>query len=111
MSFDDVLTLAAGHGSCHDGRPMSSSPSPERAYRLRRRLLLVISLLVALVVTSGAATVLTALASRSAIQRAHDLEVASRRAALLSVVAREQYIHEAHTIILTTSTLNPCPRR
>jgi two-component system, NtrC family, sensor kinase len=61
---------------------------------------LVVSLLVALVVASGAGTVLTALASRSVILKAHDLEVASRRAALLSVIAREQYIHEAHTIIL-----------
>lgn len=75
-------------------------PHSPHVYRLRRRLLLVISLLVALVVTSGAATVLTGLASRSAIMEAHDLEVASRRAALLSVIAREQYIHEAHTIIL-----------
>jgi two-component system, NtrC family, sensor kinase len=76
-------------------------PTPsQRIYRLRRRLLLVISLLVALVITSGAGTVLTGLASRRAIMEAHDLEVASRRAALLSVVAREQYIHEAHTIIL-----------
>jgi signal transduction histidine kinase len=31
---------------------------------------------------------------------AHALELASRRAALLSVIVREQYIHEAHTIIL-----------
>ncbi|WP_437578298.1 sensor histidine kinase [Sorangium sp. So ce887] len=79
---------------------MAPPPAPQRLYRLRRRLLLVISLLVALVVASGAATVLTGLASRRAILEAHDLEVASRRAALLSVTAREQYIHEAHTIIL-----------
>ncbi len=80
--------------------PTAPPPAPPRLYRLRRRLLLVISLLVALVVVSGAATVLTGLASRRAILEAHDLEVASRRAALLSVTAREQYIHEAHTIIL-----------
>ncbi|WP_437926749.1 ATP-binding protein [Sorangium sp. So ce291] len=79
---------------------MAPPPAPQRLYRLRRRLLLVISLLVALVVVSGIATVLTGLASRRAILEAHDLEVASRRAALLSVTAREQYIHEAHTIIL-----------
>jgi signal transduction histidine kinase len=75
----------------------SSFPRP---YRLRGRLLLVVSLLVALVLASGVSAVLTAFSSRRAILRAHDLEVASRRAALLSVVAREQYIHEAHTIIL-----------
>jgi signal transduction histidine kinase len=71
-----------------------------RAYHLRGRLRLVISLLVALVLVSGATTVLTGLSSGRAIQRAHELEATSRRAALLSVVAREQYIHEAHTIIL-----------
>ncbi|WP_437723585.1 sensor histidine kinase [Sorangium sp. So ce861] len=79
---------------------MVKPPASQRTYRLRRRLLLVISLLVALVVASGVATVLTGLASRHAILEAHDLQVASRRAALLSVNAREQYIHEAHTIIL-----------
>ncbi|WP_437957259.1 ATP-binding protein [Sorangium sp. So ce119] len=79
---------------------MAPPPAPQRLYRLRRRLLLVISLLVALVVASGIATVLTGLASRRAILEAHGLEVASRQAALLSVTAREQYIHEAHTIIL-----------
>jgi signal transduction histidine kinase len=76
------------------------APSPARIYRLRSRLLLVISLSFALAVTSGACAVLTALTSRSAILEAHDLQVASRRAALLSVIVREQYIHEAHTIIL-----------
>ncbi|MFT3772630.1 MAG: HAMP domain-containing sensor histidine kinase [Minicystis sp.] len=76
------------------------APPSSPGYRLRARLLVVIGLLVALVFAGGAATVLTALASRSAIARAHDLELASRRAALLSVIAREQYIHEAHTIIL-----------
>lgn len=75
-------------------------PTAAAPYRLRRRLLLVVSLLVALVLMSAAGTVVTALASRGAILEAHALEVASRRAALLSVVAREQYIHEAHTIIL-----------
>ncbi|WP_437640342.1 sensor histidine kinase [Sorangium sp. So ce854] len=79
---------------------MAPPPAPQRLYRLRRRLLLVISLLVALVIASGIATVLTGLASRRAILEAHGLEVASRQAALLSVTAREQYIHEAHTIIL-----------
>ena len=69
-------------------------------YRLRARLLLVVSLLVTLVLAGGASAVFTALTSRHAILRAHDMEVASRRAALLSVFAREQYIHEAHTIIL-----------
>jgi signal transduction histidine kinase len=78
---------------------MPAPPSP-LGYRLRGRVLAIISLLVALVLASGAATVLTALASRSAIVEAHGLELTSRRAALLSVVAREQYIHEAHTIIL-----------
>ncbi|MDC3957412.1 sensor histidine kinase [Polyangium jinanense] len=78
---------------------MAVSSSPQ-AYRLRGRLLLTVSLLVALVLASGASAVVSALASRRAILKAHDLEVASRRAALLSVVAREQYIHEAHTIIL-----------
>jgi signal transduction histidine kinase len=78
---------------------MPTSPLP-RGYRLRRRLLVVISLLVVLVLAGSLAIVLTALVSRSAIARAHALELTSRRAALLSVVAREQYIHEAHTIIL-----------
>jgi signal transduction histidine kinase len=75
-------------------------PPPVRGYRLRARLLAVIGVLVALVVAAATVTVLTASASRRAIARAHDLELASRRAALLSVVAREQYIHEAHTMIL-----------
>ena len=74
--------------------------SPPATYRLRGRLLRVITVLVALVVVSGAATVLTGLGARRAILASHTLEVASRRAALLSVIAREQYIHEAHTIIL-----------
>ena len=74
--------------------------SPPTTYRLRGRLLRVITVLVALVVVSGAATVLTGLGARRAILASHALEVASRRAALLSVIAREQYIHEAHTIIL-----------
>ena len=73
---------------------------PPRDYRLRVRLLLVVSLLVTLVLASGTSAVFTALTSRRAILRAHDMEVSSRRAALLSVLAREQYIHEAHTIIL-----------
>ena len=79
---------------------MPVSSAPQRTYRLRRRLLLLVTLLVTLVMANGAATVLMGLSSRSAILAAHDLEVASRRAALLSVIAREQYIHEAHTIIL-----------
>jgi two-component system NtrC family sensor kinase len=41
-----------------------------------------------------------ALVSHRAIATAHRMELASRQAALLSVVVREQYIHEAHTIIL-----------
>lgn len=73
---------------------------PPRDYRLRARLLLVVSLLVTLVLAGGASAVFTALTSRKAILRAHDMEMASRRAALLSVFAREQYIHEVHTIIL-----------
>ncbi len=72
----------------------------QRDYRLRVRLLLVVSLLVTLVLASGTSAFFTALTSRRAILHAHDMEVASRRAALLSVLAREQYIHEAHTIIL-----------
>jgi signal transduction histidine kinase len=76
------------------------APHPQQGYRLRARLRFVIGLFVALVLTAGAATVLTAVASKTAIARAHEMELAARRAALLSVVAREQYIHEAHTIIL-----------
>src|SRR5262245_37045479 len=78
---------------------MSASPL-RRTYRLRSRLLLVISLSFLLAAMSGACTVFTALTSRRAILEAHDWQVASRRAALLSVIVREQYIHEAHTIIL-----------
>lgn len=77
-----------------------AAPNPPSTYRLRGRLLRVITVLVALVVVSGAATVFTGLGARRAISASHALEIASRRAALLSVVAREQYIHEAHTIIL-----------
>jgi two-component system, NtrC family, sensor kinase len=84
---------------CKDSPAMLAS-SPSRTYRLRSRLLLVIVLSFALAVTSGACTVFTALTSHRAIVEAHDLQVASRRAALLSVIVREQYIHEAHTIIL-----------
>lgn len=78
---------------------MSDSPTV-RGYRLRSRLLLLVSLLVGLVLLSSLGTVLTALASSSAITTAHEMELASRKAALLSVIVREQYIHEAHTIIL-----------
>lgn len=74
--------------------------SPPRAYRLRGRLLFLISVLVALVLVSVVVTASTAFISRNGILRAHAMEVMSRRAALLSVTAREQYIHEAHTIIL-----------
>jgi signal transduction histidine kinase len=79
---------------------MATSLARRTTYRLRRRLLLVISILVGLVLASAAATVTTALASRGASLEAHALGEASRRASLLSVVAREQYIHEAHTIIV-----------
>lgn len=78
--------------------PVPSSPA--RAYSLRGRLLLLVCVLVALVLASGAGTIMTAISSERAILAAHELEVISREAALLSVVAREQYIHEAHTIIL-----------
>jgi signal transduction histidine kinase len=77
-----------------------SAPTPPRAYRLRGRLLLVISVLVTLVLVSVVVTASTAFISRNGILKAHSMEVMSRRAALLSVTAREQYIHEAHTIIL-----------
>ena len=83
--------------------PEASSPAPPHApgiYRLRRRLRLVIALFVALVVAAGVTTVLVAVASRSAMIAAHELEVTSRRAALLASLAREQYIHEAHTVIV-----------
>jgi len=76
------------------------APSSPRAYRLRGRLLFLISVLVALVLVSVVVTASTAFISRNGILRAHAMEVMSRRAALLSVTAREQYIHEAHTIIL-----------
>ena len=62
-------------------------------------MLLLVSVLVGLAILSGIATVLSALASRDAMSTAHEMELASRRAALLSVIVREQYIHEAHTII------------
>ncbi len=77
-----------------------TEPTAPRSYRLRSRLLLLVSVLVGLVVATGAGTVLTAVTARGAILAAHGYEVASRRAALLSVIAREQYIHEAHTIIV-----------
>lgn len=76
------------------------APSSPRTYRLRGRLLFLISVLVALVLVSVVVTASTAFISRNGILRAHAMEVMSRRAALLSVTAREQYIHEAHTIIL-----------
>jgi signal transduction histidine kinase len=63
-------------------------------------LLFLVSVLVALVLVSVVVTALTGFISRNGILRAHAMEVMSRRAALLSVTAREQYIHEAHTIIL-----------
>jgi signal transduction histidine kinase len=84
---------------CYRGATMPAPSSP-RAYRLRGRLLFLISVLVALVLVSVVVTASTAFISRNGILRAHTMEVMSRRAALLSVTAREQYIHEAHTIIL-----------
>lgn len=76
------------------------SGRPPRGYHLRGRLRLALSLLVSLVLVSLVMTMVTGISSQRAIQQARALEMASRRAALLSVVAREQYIHEAHTIIL-----------
>jgi len=67
---------------------------------LRLRLLYLVGILVGLVVVTGAVAVGAALASRRAIAAAHRMELASRRAALLAVIVREQYIHEAHTIIM-----------
>lgn len=71
-----------------------------RTYMVRRRLLWLVTLLVALVLLSGAGMLAVAVVARSAMAEAHAMELASRRAALLSVIVREQYIHEAHTIIL-----------
>lgn len=68
--------------------------------RIRSRLIATIVVLVGLVLASGAATFTVALLTRRGIASARALEIAARRAALLSVVAREQYIHEAHTIIV-----------
>jgi two-component system, NtrC family, sensor kinase len=73
---------------------------PGRPYRLRSRLRAVLAVFVALVFVAGAGTVTTAVVARRAMLEAHQLESTSRRAALLSVIAREQYIHEAHTIIV-----------
>lgn len=77
-----------------------ASSKPRRPHRLRSRLLFLVGVLVGLVVVTSAVTVGVALASRHALATAHRMEIASRQAALLSVVVREQYIHEAHTIIL-----------
>ncbi|MEJ7732878.1 MAG: HAMP domain-containing sensor histidine kinase [Polyangiaceae bacterium] len=71
-----------------------------RPYILRRRLLVLVSLLVSLALAGAVGMLVTALVARSAMSKAHTMELASRRAALLSVIVREQYIHEAHTIIL-----------
>jgi two-component system NtrC family sensor kinase len=73
---------------------------PRRPHRLRSRLLFLVGVLVGLVVLTSTVTVGIALVSRRAIATAHRMELASRQAALLSVIVREQYIHEAHTIIL-----------
>lgn len=74
-------------------------PTPP-PHRLSLRLLYLVGVLVGLVVVCGAVAVGAALASRRAIATAHRMELASRQAAMLSVVVREQYIHEAHSIIL-----------
>lgn len=82
---------------------MRSTMSPstiQPRYRLRVRLSLLVGILIGLVLVTGAVAVATALAARRAITTAHQMEIASRRSALLSVIVREQYIHEAHTIIL-----------
>lgn len=71
-----------------------------RGHRLSLRLLYLVGVLVGLVIVTGAVAVGIALASGRAIATAHRMELASRQAALLSVIVREQYIHEAHTIIL-----------
>lgn len=73
---------------------------PPRAYRLQRRLLVFVGLFVGLVVVAGLGTIAGTAAARRAVAEAHAMQVDSRRAALISVVVREQYIHEAHTIIL-----------
>lgn len=82
-------------------RQDAAVPLPTRPrHHLRLRLLYLVGVLVGLVVVSGAVAIAAALASRRAIATAHRMELASRQAAMLSVVVREQYIHEAHTIIL-----------
>ncbi len=80
--------------------PTMPPERPPRAYRLQRRLLVFVGLFVGLVIVAGLGTVAGMAAARRAIAEAHAMQVNSRRAALISVVVREQYIHEAHTIIL-----------
>ncbi len=79
---------------------MGEAAASGRSYRLRRGLAAFAAALVALVVVTGAGTVLIAIELRQAIVTARTMEASSRRAALLSVIVREQYIHEAHTIIV-----------
>ena len=71
-----------------------------RSYYLRARLIASLVALVALVLVSASAALGTALACGRAMTSAHRYESAARKAASLGRLAREQYIHEAHTILL-----------
>ena len=67
---------------------------------LKRRFLWAIGALVFLVLAAGAGLVVSAATTRQGLGEVRRLEAAARRAQSIAMLAREQYIHEAHTIIL-----------
>ena len=74
------------------------------SYRLRRRLIAALALLVSIVVLCGAGAIAAGAIYRKNLATAHRFDDAARKAASIGILAREQYIHEAHTIIVGDRT-------
>lgn len=70
------------------------------AYRLRSRLRVALGTLVALGMMSAAGATATAVVSRNARQESARFADAARKAVRVGQLAREQYIHEAHTLLV-----------
>ena len=70
------------------------------SYFLRRRLIAALVLLVSVVVFCGAGAIIAGATYRKNLATVHHFYVVAHKAASIGVIAREQYMHEAHTIIV-----------
>lgn len=75
-----------------------------RPYRLRSRFVVALGLLVATVAFCASGAILAGAFYTRELSAMHRFEIAARRAASVGILAREQYIHEAHTIIAGDSS-------